>query len=285
MSSVISNCRVIISHRSKKGLNLNRLAALNTQVFCRDFSTSDARPNKENWLQKFFEIDTTKTAHSGVVGKDNLYRLIFIKTIPGHQEEFIKLGNDLLPKFTQDNEDFRLMGAWQTVIGHSEEIVHLWQFKKGYESMDLMGADIYPQDEEFSEWKHKTRPLIKSSYSQIAMQFAYFDDPQERSDKHVYELRSYKLKPGSMIEWANHWAKGIESRKSDNQNVVGMFTHIGEINMVHHIWAYKSFQDRKRIRNNSWATSGWSETVAKTVPLIKNIKSRVMTALPYSVLK
>ena len=35
-----------------------------------------------------------------------------------------------------------------------------------------------------------------------------------------------------MIEWANHWAKGIEYRKSDNQNVAGMFTHIGELNMV-----------------------------------------------------
>ncbi|XP_075242452.1 protein NipSnap homolog 1-like [Convolutriloba macropyga] len=250
----------------------------------RDMSSEKGK--KESWLEKFFTVDTTKTPHSGVVGSPNLYRLVFIKTMPQHNDEFVKLGTEMLGKFSSESRgDCRLIGAWQSVVGHSEEFVHLWQYKDGYLTLDQMGADIYPNDSDFEEWKQKTRPLIKSTHSQIAMEFGYFDEPQERTDKHIYELRSYKLKPGSMIEWANHWAKGIEYRKSDNQNVAGMFTHIGELNMVHHIWAYKSFQDRSRIRKNSWATSGWSETVAKTVPLIKNIKSRVMTSLPYSWLK
>ena len=37
---------------------------------------------KETWLQKFFTVDTTKTAHSDVVGSPNLYRLVYLSTIP-----------------------------------------------------------------------------------------------------------------------------------------------------------------------------------------------------------
>ena len=59
----------------------------------------------------------------------------------------MKLSTKMLSKFTEDRDDYRLVGAWQTRIGHGEEIVHLWQYKNGYQSMDdETGDDFYPDD-------------------------------------------------------------------------------------------------------------------------------------------
>ena len=30
-----------------------------------------------------------------------------------------------------------------------------------------------------------------------------------RQGSNIYELRSYHLKPGTMVEWGNYWAKAI----------------------------------------------------------------------------
>lgn len=262
------------------------------QVPNRSFSAgsddSANKPPEETWLSKFFSFDVTRTSQSAVVGSQNiLYKLVFVRAYPEHQEELIKLGSKHLSKFAEPRDDCRLVGAWRTLIGRNEDLVHLWQYKEGYSTLDSLDGDLQPQDKDWMEYRHKCLPLIRSTESQIMMQLGYFDEPQERNDFHIYDLRSYKLKPGAMSEWAHHWSKGIQYRKSDNQNVAGFFTHIGELNMVHHLWAYKSFEARNKVRKNSWAVgdSGWSKTVANTVPLIKNIKSRIMTALPYSWLK
>lgn len=38
-------------------------------------------------------------------------------------------------------------------------------------------------------------------------------DGEAHIGDHVFELRSYRLKPGSMLEWEAHWRKGIEARR------------------------------------------------------------------------
>ena len=58
------------------------------------------------------------------------------------QEDYVKAGSQLLTKYCEPRDDCRLIGAWQTVIGHSEEIVHLWQYKEGYKSLDEMGWEV-----------------------------------------------------------------------------------------------------------------------------------------------
>lgn len=61
-----------------------------------------------------------------------------------------------------------------------------------------------------------------------------------------------------------------------------MFTQIGPLYYVHHIWAYKSLADRKVSREKMWNKPGWDQCVSYTVPLIRKMESRMMTALPIS---
>lgn len=46
----------------------------------------------------------------------------------------------------------------------------------------------------------------------------------------------YSLKPGTMIEWGNNWARGLTYRRSQNEAFAGYFSQIGRLYNVHHIW-------------------------------------------------
>ena len=79
----------------------------------------------------------------------------------------------------------------------------------------------------------------------------------DQSNPNIYEMRSYWLKPGTLIEWGNLWHKGVQYRP--DAKVLGVFSQIGDLYNVHHMWSYKNFQQRKKMRTNAWAKPGWSE--------------------------
>ena len=64
----------------------------------------------------------------------------------------------------------------------------------------------------------------------------------------------------------------------------GMFSQIGELYHVNHIWCYDSLHDRQAARDAVWQKQliQWSEIVTKTMPLIRSMDSRVMSPMSYS---
>ena len=135
------------------------------------------------------------------------------------------------------------------------------------------GAQLNPVNEKLNQY------LVQRS-NQICLSFSYFGwyfvcrwnpysrmaslgipQPRPKSDGQsspsIYEMRSYWLKPGTLIEWGNLWHKGVQHRP--DAKVLGVFSQIGELYNVHHMWSYKDFQHRKQMRTNAWAKPGWSE--------------------------
>ncbi|XP_043096706.1 protein NipSnap homolog 1 isoform X2 [Puntigrus tetrazona] len=91
--------------------------------------------------------------------------------------------------------------------------------------------------------------------------------------------------PGTMIEWGNHWARAIKYRQENNEAVGGFFTQIGELYVVHHLWAYKDLQSREETRNAAWLKEGWDANVHYTMPLIQKMESRIMIPMEHSPLQ
>ena len=89
-------------------------------------------------------------------------------------------------------------------------------------------------------------------------------------------IRSYSLKPGSMYDWSNYWAKGIQFRSNVRPDIpyAGLFTQLGELHTIYHIWCYQSMADRKGCREATWHYPEWNDVVANTVPLVKTMKTR-----------
>lgn len=78
--------------------------------------------------------------------------------------------------------------------------------------------------------------LLRSRHLQYMLAFSYWPQIKPREKGHIYEMRSYRLKPGTMIEWGNNWARAIKHRQGNNEAYAGFFSQIGRLYNVHHIW-------------------------------------------------
>lgn len=77
---------------------------------------------------------------------------------------------------------------------------------------------------------------LRSRHLQYLLAFSYWPPLVKRTDPNIYEIRSYSLKPGTMIEWGNNWAKAINYRRNNDEPFAGYFSQIGRLYNVHHIW-------------------------------------------------
>ena len=121
--------------------------------------------------------------------------------------------------------------------------------------------------------------------NQYLLQFSFWPKVTPREKSHIYELRSYYLKPGTMVEWGNYWARAIRMRDYKHQEAfVGMFSQVGELYQVNHIWCYDSLSDRQKARDGVWSKQQmqWSDIVTNTMPLIRHMDSRLMVPTEYS---
>jgi len=221
-------------------------------------------------------------AHSVLLAnQQHLYELQIHNVKPENIGEYEKYCEEYIPKKTEKYPNAKLTGSWRSEIGVLDQYVHLWQHKTYSEYADTF--NLLSKDKEDIEFKRKLCKLIHKRENQICLSFSFWGDPVPRDEPHIYEMRSYSLKPGTLIEWGNNWERGIRNRL--DYCVSGMFTQVGPLFKVHHIWAYKSLADRKEAREKMWSKPGWDECVSYTVPLIREMESKIMTGLPYSSMK
>ncbi|NXR35505.1 NIPS1 protein, partial [Zosterops hypoxanthus] len=163
--------------------------------------------------------------------------------------------------------------------------------------------------QEYLDFRKERSRMLLSRRNQLLLEFSFWNEPRPRQGPNIYELRSYKLKPGTMIEWGNNWARAIKYRQENQEAVGGFFSQIGELYVVHHLWgkgchpggtpslggsgcqscplptAYRDLQSREETRNAAWRKRGWDENVYYTVPLIRTMESRIMIPLKISPLQ
>ncbi|XP_017896007.1 PREDICTED: protein NipSnap homolog 2 isoform X2 [Capra hircus] len=208
----------------------------------RKLTSSDNRPREDSWLKSLFvrKVDPRKDAHSNLLAKketSSLYKLQFKRCCQG----FMKI-------------NITLVLWWGLGTRGMANRIKL----------------------EFSEFRKARSNMLLSRKNQLLLEFSFWNEPIPRSGPNIYELRSYQLRPGTMIEWGNYWARAIRFRQDGNEAVGGFFSQIGQLYMVHHLWAYKDLQTREDIRNAAWHKHGWEELVYYTVPLIQEMESRIM---------
>ncbi|XP_042635758.1 protein NipSnap homolog 1 isoform X1 [Catharus ustulatus] len=203
----------------------------------------------------------------------------------GDQQPLQDPVEEVLPKLHSDPDyPCDLVGNWNTWYGEQDQAVHLWRFSGGYPAlMDCMSK--LRQNKEYLDFRKERSRMLLSRRNQLLLEFSFWNEPQPRQGPNIYELRTYKLKPGTMIEWGNNWARAIKYRQENQEAVGGFFSQIGELYVVHHLWAYRDLQSREETRNAAWRKRGWDENVYYTVPLIRTMESRIMIPLKISPLQ
>lgn len=159
-------------------------------------------------------------------------------------------------------------------------LVHIWEYQRytGYHT-SLHNISSHP---EFPQFDKKLRTLITSKKTSVMQEFSFWPTTPPRQLGGVFELRSYTLSPGNLLEWETHWRRGLKARREVMEGVGAWFVQIGDLNTVHHLWQFANLEERKVRREDSWRIPGWADTVHKTVPLIQTMKSRILIPMPWS---
>jgi len=179
------------------------------------------------------------------------------------------------------------LGNFKVLIGDQDQFLHIWRFEGGWKAIDE-NRKFLQNSSDYHLIIKDLSPFLRSREREYFLQFSFWPEVIPREPSHIYELRSYHLKPGTMVEWGNYWAKAIKLRDYQHTEAyAGLFSQIGELYNVKHIWCYESLEARQHAREEVWQATQeqWQEIVARTVPLIRRMNSRILLPLPVSTTK
>jgi hypothetical protein len=103
----------------------------------------------------------------------------------------------------------------------------------------------------------------------------------------IVEQRDYHVYTGKLPELVRLYeTEGIEIQKQHLGHLVGAFTtEVGKLSTYSHLWAYDSFDERLRRRNELMADEGWKVFLAKIQPLIHTQENRILVPTSFSPLR
>ncbi|XP_073948335.1 protein nipsnap [Choristoneura fumiferana] len=269
--------------------SLNRVLSLSSSIpkNARLISTSGARLNAEDgWLSKLLvrKIEPTKESHSRMLSdKEIVYALHTHNIRPDSVDKYLK-NYKTSAEFIHSRKSelgCELVGSWTVSVGDMDQALHLWRYVGGFEKIDKAKI-LFKESPEYSALEKERGNFVRSRHLQYLLAFSFWPSGEPRTPNNVYEIRSYSLKPGTMIEWGNNWARGLSYRRAQNEAFAGYFSQIGRLYNVHHIWCYKDLQARRETRESTWRNPGWDECVAYTVPLIREMHCRILEPTEFS---
>jgi hypothetical protein len=120
---------------------------------------------------------------------------------------------DTFPKIANDPENqVHLVGSWRTTVGPLDHFIHIWEYR-GYPGYDMTTTRQETQPY-YQNYRKQVGQYIFSRRSDLMQEFAFWNTVPPRALGGVFELRTYGLKPGKLLEWEGHWRKGLEVRKN-----------------------------------------------------------------------
>lgn len=207
------------------------------------------------------------------------------KVYPHKAADYLDLVSEIYPRLAKkDENDVHLVGSWRTVVGDMDTYMHIWEYN-GYPGFHHTQNMIH-KDHKYLEFLADLRSCIRSRESNLMQEFSFWGGTAApRKLGGVFELRTYDLTPGKLLEWEQYWKKGIECRRQVMEPVGAWFTQLGSLNRVRHLWQFADLEHRKLSREKCWELPGWAETTHETVKLVNSMEANILVPLPFSPLK
>jgi hypothetical protein len=95
----------------------------------------------------------------------------------------------------------------------------------------------------------------------------------------IFEIRTYRLKPGSLAEVEKRFGEAYEIRKKHSELAAFWHTEIGPLNEIVHIWPYQDLEERGRIRAAAAKEPGWPPKVGE---FVIDMQSEVLVPFQFS---
>jgi len=154
-----------------------------------------------------------------------------------------------------------LAAFWHTEFGPLNQIIHVW----GYENLQER-ENIRQEASKNPNWPPKITPGAILNMDSEIWQPAPFMKPMggNQSLGNIYEMRIYTYLPGVIPELIERWGEALPEREKYSPLAASMHTEFGGLNRWMHIWPYKDFNHREKIRTESNKSPNWPTT--KLIP-------------------
>jgi hypothetical protein len=170
-----------------------------------------------------------------------------------------------------------LFGYWYTEFGPLNQALHVWPYE------DLKHrTEVRAQVANLGYWPPPSGPLLAAQKSEIFMPAPFNDEKVTGAVGPVYELRMYTYATGDISKVIDTWGKAITERRKHSTFVGCWFSELGGLNQWLHMWAYKSLEERARIRKEMADRKIWPPAGA---PAPTRQENRLFLPFPFSPLK
>jgi hypothetical protein len=172
------------------------------------------------------------------------YDVTILSVRPGTHPQVLAVLGSTLPN------DQNLLACWYSDIGKVNQILLIRAMTDPAKALDLR----------FAALKEKSPFGIGEFITGMAMDtYVSFDfmPPMRRGEfGPCYEVRTYELKPDGLAPTIELWRKAVPGRMTVSPLLAAMTSVTGPIRFMH-IWPYKNFEERARLRAKAAAEGVW----------------------------
>ena len=147
--------------------------------------------------------------------------------------------------------DASLLGCWYSDIGAVNQILIIRNVINVVSGADARAAVLTSPD----PWG--LNDYLVGMTMDTYESFDFIAPMQPGGFGPCYEVRSYGLKPGGLAPTKELWRKAVPGRMTVSPLLAAMTAVTGAANRFMHIWPYKSFDERARLRDKAVADKVW----------------------------
>jgi NIPSNAP len=190
---------------------------------------------------------------------------------PGGVPKALALFAERLPARTRVSP---IAGFFHTEIGALNQIHMMWPYADLAERDRLRAVKVEGYPPPVNEFGIELEVRIFDA--------APFASPVEpRRHGGLYEIRTYTYGPGSIPHVIDAWATRIDERQKYSPLVFAGTSVFGVQNLWLHIWAYKDWNERQRVRAEVHAAGVWPPKSHPQAVLLRQHNTLVVPA-PFS---
>ena len=95
----------------------------------------------------------------------------------------------------------------------------------------------------------------------------------------IYEIRTYRLVPGSLADVEKRFGEAYEHRKKYSPLSAFWHTEIGPLNEIIHVWPFQDLGERARVRAEASKDPNWPPKIAE---FVLSMNSEILVPFPFS---
>jgi hypothetical protein len=173
------------------------------------------------------------------------YDVTILTVRPGtHPQALAVLGEKL-------SGDAALLACWYSEIGRANQILLIRSIADPAGALDARLAAIQSNN------PFGIAEFIVDMAMDTYVSFDFVPPMRPGAFGPCYEVRTYGLKPGGLAPTVELWRKAMPGRLTVSPLLAAMTSVSGTVARLMHIWPYKSFDERARLRDKAVADGVW----------------------------